>query len=192
MTKILSFLKQVLSPIISGITGLIIFPTIENKGLYQSKVPVACLAGVIVLLVYLLFVFVVDRFKPKKGWLFLSAALLTPLAIWLLLWNYYPYVNANVINLKHECGFTFIRGDEINPNIRRINQLENPDSLAVANPGLLVQYLGCDPKNAWTSKSIENVYNGMLWRFCLFFAVASLAIFTLAKSALKAIIPTQP
>jgi len=85
-----------------------------------------------------------------------------------------PYVNQSILKLKSECGGDFVKGTKL--NWQKLNRSDTLilDSLAMASPEKLVQYANCDPENAWTLPSIENQFNGILYRAAitvLFFAV---------------------
>jgi hypothetical protein len=182
MKKAWTTVLQLANAIGTFIGGMILFPHFANRGLYQSKVSIYTVTLFLIIVSYVLFSLINKRLGTRHNWIFATSGILCATALVLLLFlDYYPYVNRNVLDLQHECGGMFIRGDSVNYERLDGKFRSSYDSLSKNNPAGFVQSTNCDPSIAWTPNSIQVNFNDLFFRYCGLIFLCSFAIFFLIR-----------
>jgi hypothetical protein len=186
LDKIINFVSS-LSIYFSATT---IFPHINNQDLLQSKVNIDKITALLLLVLYLAFLGLSDKWTLKKipRYVTIGLSLMASFFVTVFVF-YYPFTNKKIVNVRFECGGTFLIGDSINYSKLTSNKDFNYDSLATNDPSGFIQRTECNPSFAWTFDSIEHNYNQLLLRYIIALIFFSLGVFCLLKAALKKILP---
>jgi hypothetical protein len=185
LDKIVNFLASI------GIyfSAIAVFPHIGNKDLLQSKINIDRVTGLLMLVLYLAFLGFSAKWKASKIKLYASIGLVLIAAFFFTVFVfYYPFANKKIVNVKFECGETFLIGDSINYSKLTTTEGMNYDSLSKNDPGGFIQRTDCDPSLGWTFESIEHNYNQLLLRYITVLTFFSFGIFFLFKAGLKKIL----
>jgi hypothetical protein len=167
-----------------------IFPRIGNKDLLQSKVNIDKLTALLLLVLYLAFLGVSGKWTLKKTPRYATIGLSLMAAFLITAFMFYlPFANKKIVNVKFECGGTFLIGDSVNYPALKTGKEFNYDSLSANDPAGFIQRTDCNPSKAWTFESIQRNFNQLLLRYVVALIFFSLGLFILLKAGLKKSFP---